>query len=143
VSPSLTPDAEEHLVQQCLAARERAYAPYSKFFVGAALLCADGSVVLGCNVENVSYGLCLCAERTAVSAAVSQGKREFTAIAVSTASSPPSPPCGMCRQVLAEFAPDIPIVMVNTAGERLKATLAEIFPGTFTPALLASGPERA
>jgi cytidine deaminase len=126
-------------VQDCLTARGLAYAPYSRFLVGAALLCDDDTVVLGCNVENVSYGLCICAERTAVAAAVSQGKRGFKAIAVSTASSPPSPPCGMCRQVLAEFAPDLPIVMANTSGERLRATLSEIFPGTFTPALLKSG----
>lgn len=126
-------------MEAALRARERAWAPYSRFLVGAALLCEDGSIVEGCNVENVSYGLCLCAERTAVGTAVASGRRRFAAIAIATASSPPSPPCGMCRQVLAEFCPDLPIVCVNTAGERLRTTLREIFPGTFTAELLQSG----
>lgn len=122
-----------------LRARGRAWAPYSRFLVGAALLCEDGTVVEGCNVENVSYGLCICAERTAVAAAVASGRRRFAAIAIATGSSPPSPPCGMCRQVLAEFCDDLPIVCVNPEGERSRTTLRAIFPGTFTAELLQSG----
>lgn len=127
------------MVDVSLQAREKAWAPYSRFLVGAALLCDDGTVVPGCNVENASYGLCVCAERTAVCAAVASGRRRFVGIAVATGSSPPSPPCGMCRQVLAEFCEDLPIVCVNPDGERVRTSLTKIFPGTFTSALLASG----
>lgn len=134
---------EDELVDAALRARGRAWAPYSRFLVGAALLCEDGTVVEGCNVENVSYGLCICAERTAVAAAVASGRRRFAAIAIATGSSPPSPPCGMCRQVLAEFCEDLPIVCVNPEGERSRTTLRAIFPGTFTAELLQSGQAEA
>ena len=136
---SLPRKLEATLVDAAVRARARAYAPYSRFKVGAALLCADGTVVTGCNVENASYGLCICAERTAVAAAVAAGHTRFRAIAVATGSAPPSPPCGMCRQVLVEFAPDMPIVLVGKGGARARTTLKRLFPGTFTPALLASG----
>lgn len=139
VTAKLRRKDEDTLVEIALRARERAYAPYSRFLVGAALRCADGAVIEGCNVENASYGLCVCAERNAVGAAVAAGRREFTAIAIATASDPPSPPCGMCRQVLAEHARDLPIILVNTAGTRVRTTLQRLFPGTFTPAQLASG----
>ncbi|MBM4279830.1 MAG: cytidine deaminase [Deltaproteobacteria bacterium] len=127
---------------QALAARRRAYAPYSHFLVGAALLCDDGAVIEGCNVENASYGLCICAERTAVAAAVAQGRRHFRAVAIATASTPPATPCGMCRQVLAEFTPpngDIDILLVNDAGARVRTTLRALFPGIFDMAQLQSG----
>jgi cytidine deaminase len=137
--PRLSRAREDLLVDAALRARERAWAPYSRFAVGAALLCDDGSLVEGCNVENVSYGLCICAERTAVAAAVAAGRRRFSAIAIATASTPPSPPCGMCRQVLAEFCSDLPIVCVNPDGERVRTTLQRIFPGNFTAELLRSG----
>lgn len=130
---------EDSLVDAALRARLRAYAPYSQFLVGAALLADDGTVVDGCNVENASYGLCICAERTAISAAVSQGHLGVTAIAIATGSSPPSPPCGMCRQVLAEFSADAAIILVNPAGARVRTSLKKIFPGTFTKALLEKG----
>ena len=126
----------DSLVPQALAARERAYAPYSNFLVGAALLGRSGTVYRGCNVENATYGLCICAERTAIVSAVAQGEREFEGIVVATSSSPPSPPCGLCRQMLAEFAPDIPILLVNTAGESSRTTLSAIFPHSFTKAFL-------
>ena len=133
----------DDLVVQALAARQRAYAPYSRFLVGAALLCDDGTVVAGCNVENASYGLCICAERTAVVAAVAGGRRHFKAIASAPASSPPAAPCGMCRQVLAEFlsgdSDDLAIALVNDRGERSDTTLRAIFPGIFDPRQLASG----
>ena len=143
--PRLTKKLEDALVAEALLARASAYAPYSRFLVGAALLCADGTVVRGCNVENASYGLCICAERTAVSTAVALGKlgtlgkANFRAIAIATSSRPPSPPCGMCRQFLAEFAPAIDIVLVNDRGARRRTTLKKLFPGTFTSALLRSG----
>lgn len=139
-SPSLP--SEDQLVERALRARERAYAPYSRFLVGAALLCADGTIIDGCNVENVSYGLCICAERTAVASAVALGHRQFRAIAVSTASTPPAAPCGMCRQVLAEFVADgndLPIVLVNPEGQRLRTSIRALLPGAFTGQQLSSG----
>ena len=132
----------DDLVPRALAARARAYAPYSRFLVGAALRCDDGTVIEGVNVENASYGLCICAERTAVAAAVALGHQRFTHIAIATASTPPSPPCGMCRQVLAEFlAPgeDLPIALVNDKGDRTDTTLRAIFPGIFDAAQLKTG----
>ena len=126
----------EALIPDALAARGRAYAPYSHFLVGAALLGANGKVYTGCNVENATYGLCICAERTAIVQAVNAGEQKFAGIVIATSSSPPSPPCGMCRQFLAEFATDLPILLVNDIGERLHVTLAEIFPHSFTRAFL-------
>lgn len=132
---------DEELVARALAMRARAYAPYSRFTVGASLRCADGTVVDGCNVENASYGLCICGERTAVSAAVAQGHQRFTQIAVATGASPPASPCGMCRQVLAEFAVDgdIDVVLVNDAGERVVTSVRALLPLSFHHAQLTSG----
>lgn len=138
VSP-LPKDQEDALCAAALTARDRAYAPYSNFRVGAALLTADGTVLVGCNVENASYGLCLCAERTAVAGAVATGHRHFTAIAIATGSSPPSPPCGMCRQVLAEFAAELPVYLVNPNGDRVCVMLSQLFPSSFDRALLSAG----
>ena len=135
----VSPETEEQLVAAARAVRARAYAPYSSFQVGAALLCEDGGVVSGCNVENASYGLCVCAERNAINTAVALGKRKFTAIASATASVPPSPPCGMCRQVLSELAPGIEIVLVNDNDDRIRTTIDALLPGAFSPAQLASG----
>lgn len=115
------------------AAREataRAYAPYSNFPVGAALLAADGRLFVGVNVENASYGLTICAERSALAAAVSAGVRDFRALAVVAEEA--VPPCGACRQVLAEFAPDLPIYLVALAGDDYIATdLGTLFPEAF------------
>ena len=134
---------DRDLATRALAARQRAYAPYSNFLVGAALLCDDGTVVEGCNVENASYGLCICAERTAVAAAVASGKRHFKRITIATAASPPAPPCGMCRQVLAEFLDgaddDLHITLLNDRGEQTVTTLRAIFPGIFDMKQLESG----
>lgn len=120
------------LVDTARAMRERAYAPYSKFTVGAALLCEDGTIVPGCNVENVSYGLTNCAERVAIGAAIAQGRRAFRAIAVAGPTAHPLTPCGACRQVLAEFGPDLVVICVAPDGSRLTLTTRELLPHAFT-----------
>lgn len=122
---------EQELIRMAHKAREKAYAPYSKFKVGAALLTKSDRVYTGANVENRSFGLTVCAERSAVSAAVGDGEREFVAIVVSSTSRPPVPPCGACRQVLMEFSGDIKVIMVNAAGDRKIRTVAELLPEPF------------
>ena len=109
---------------------DTAYIPYSKFRVGAALLCEDGSVVMGCNVENRSYGLTVCAERNAVFAAVAKGKRRFIALAISTPDSvEPVGPCGACRQVLSEFmSPDAPVRFAGSGSKQVNTTIGELLP---------------
>jgi cytidine deaminase len=126
----LEPDLIEQLIPAAEAARDNAYAPYSRYQVGAALVTADGRIFSGCNVENASFGLSLCAERNAVAAAVAAGAREFRALAVVTDSSPPAAPCGACRQVLSEFG-SFPVLLVNSAGERHATTVAELQPRPF------------
>jgi cytidine deaminase len=124
------------LVAAARAARERAYAPYSGFRVGAALLTDGGEVVTGVNVENASYGLAICAERVAVAAAVARGHRRFEAIAVAGPGVDPVTPCGACRQVLREFprGVDLEVLCAGEAGERLLATtLGELLPHSFGP----------
>lgn len=122
------------LVRLALEARRRAYAPYSRFRVGAALLLADGEVVLGANVENASYGLTVCAERVAVQAAVASGKRKFAALAV--ASGPGASLCGACRQVLREFAPEIEIHLADETGRFRSVRLPDLLPDSFGPETL-------
>ncbi len=121
----------DRLTAAARAAREKAYAPYSNFKVGAALLTREGEVFVGCNVENRSFGLCVCAERTAVGNAVSAGFREYRALVVATQASPPAPPCGMCRETLQEFAPDLVLRLVNENGEVRERQLADLFPEPF------------
>jgi len=116
------------LIAQAQAARERAYAPYSHFAVGAALLARDGRVFTGCNVENASYGLTVCAERVAIFKAVSEGCRDFAAIAVVTATG--ATPCGACRQVLVEFGVD-QIIVARSNGSYATFTLDELVPQAF------------
>ena len=123
----MSPDS---LLERAAGARRAAYAPYSGFTVGAALLCEDGSVYTGSNVENASLGLTTCAERTAVFAAVHDGHRTFTAVAISTGGPTPAAPCGACRQVLAEFAPDIR-VFSEAGGVRREWSLSELHPDPF------------
>lgn len=116
------------LLEAAWAVRENAYAPYSDFSVGAALLASDGRVFCGCNSENLSFGLTICAERAAVCAAISAGVREFLAVAIVSHSREPVSPCGACRQVLAEFAPDLEICSSNQDGVVFRANLAELLP---------------
>ncbi|HTN51557.1 MAG TPA: cytidine deaminase [Anaeromyxobacter sp.] len=113
------------------AVRRRAYAPYSRFRVGAAVA-AGGRIHFGCNVENASYGLTLCAERSAAAAAVAAGARRIEAVAVASGTSPPTPPCGMCLQTLAELAgPGLPVVLLGARGGRVETTLGELLPRAF------------
>jgi len=127
----------EKLFAAAHAAREQAHAPYSKFRVGAALWLADGSIVPGANVENASYGLSMCAERNAVGRAVLEGKARPFAVAIVADSASPVPPCGMCRQVLAEFAGmELPVRSRNLAGIESRYTLGELLPHAFTKSFL-------
>jgi cytidine deaminase len=121
----------ENLIAKAMEAREKAYVPYSRFAVGAALLGKSGRVYTGCNVENASYGLTICAERAAVFKAVSEGEHDFEAIAVVTEKG--VTPCGACRQVLMEFGEDIQVIVANGAGEYRAFTLRELLPEAFTP----------
>ena len=120
----------DELLASARKAAEFAYAPYSKFRVGAALLAADGTVVTGCNVENRSFGLTVCAERNAVFKAVSAGLRSYRALAVSTPDSQlPVGPCGACRQVLSEFmAPDSPVIFAGSGKDRVTTSIGVLYP---------------
>ncbi len=120
------------LIEISKKAQEFAYVHYSKFKVGAALLCRDGSVYTGCNIENATYGATNCAERTAVFKAVSEGKREFDAIAITSSGKDLTFPCGICRQVLAEFSPEIKVILEDEKGELHTFTLSELLPHSFT-----------
>ena len=136
VPPAPAPEAATDPALEALAcsAQRRAYAPYSKFRVGAAVR-VSGAVFEGANIENASYGLGICAERTAAFAAVLAGAHRLEAVAVCTDASPPSSPCGACRQVLLEFAPDptaVTVVAVNPQGERRTWTLAQLIPDGFS-----------
>lgn len=121
----------ESLLAQAAEARKAAYVPYSHFAVGAALRSVDGTVYTGCNVENASYGLTICAERNAVAHAVAKGARSFDVIAVVTENG--VTPCGACRQVLAEFGPGMAVIVADAAGNRETYGMAELLPAAFTP----------
>jgi cytidine deaminase len=131
---TLTSQETDHLFDLAAKAREAAYVPYSHFAVGAALRAEDGRIYTGCNVENASYGLTMCAERNAVAHAVAEGARRFDAVAVVTENG--VTPCGACRQVLAEFGPEMTVVVSDTAGNRIVYSIADLLPAAFTPAHL-------
>jgi cytidine deaminase len=120
------------LVDEARKARENAVAPFSKFKVGAALRTAEGKVYRGCNVENCTYGLTVCAERVALLTALAAGERKFTAVAVVTQSEEPSTPCGPCRQLMWEYCGDIDVTLANLAGQRVEYKLSTLFPHPFS-----------
>ena len=122
----------ESLVQAAIEARRNAHAPYSNFPVGAAIECSDGTVFTGCNVENLSFGLTMCAERVAVGAAVAAGHRDFLCVAVVAETNGPISPCGACRQVLAEFHPSLPIISSTLDGKTEEFVLDQLLPRAST-----------
>jgi cytidine deaminase len=136
VKNSVLSAEEQQLIAAALAARKLAYAPYSKFLVGAAVLAKSGEIFSGCNVENASYGLTICAERSAIFTAVSAGHREFVAVAIATAGG--HFPCGACRQVLTEFSDDMPVLLVDAddSTKVIEASLKPLLPGKFDGAIL-------
>lgn len=119
------------LVAAALAARQHAYAPFSKFQVGAALEDCDGRVWTGCNIENATYGLTVCAERVAVFKAVSEGARKFKRVAIAADTECPTPPCGACRQILWEFCGDVEVILANPRGATETFRLRDLFPRPF------------
>ena len=121
------------LKERALAAMDRAYAPYSNFHVGAALLGGDGSITEACNVENAAFPAGTCAERAAVASAVARGVRTFRKLVIATNAPDPTPPCGMCRQALIEFAPELEIVSITRAGKESHWRLADLLPEAFSP----------
>jgi cytidine deaminase len=134
------------LVAEARAVRGNAYAPYSEYKVGAALVTESGAVFTGCNVENASYGGTICAERSAICAMIAAGERAPVAIAVATGGATPGSPCGICRQVLREFARDIPVALVAEDAKgrvrRRDTTLAKLLPDAFDGSALTKGPKR-
>ncbi|MBW7885219.1 MAG: cytidine deaminase [Caldilineaceae bacterium] len=124
----------EELVAAALDARARAYAPYSHYLVGAAVLAGDGTIIQGCNVENAAYPATICAERVALSAAVAQGRREFVALAVATRDG--GAPCGTCRQVMAELGPEMAVYIADEHGAYRTTSVRELLPDSFGPASL-------
>jgi cytidine deaminase len=124
--------AAPDLIKEATKAREHASAPFSKFKVGAALRTRGGKVFHGCNVENCTYGLTVCAERVALLSAIAAGEREFDAIAVVTQSDEPGTPCGPCRQLMWEYCGDIPVTIANLKGKRIEYQLSELLPHPFS-----------
>src|SRR5712692_5150753 len=126
----------ETLIAAARQARENAHAPYSNFRVGAALRANSGRVYMGCNVENATYGLTVCAERVAIFKAISEGERGFDAIAVVTHTDVLTPPCGACRQIIWEFCGDIPVILCNLHGKRESVQMCDLFPRAFDGSFL-------
>jgi cytidine deaminase len=127
---------EQELIDAARAAREKAYAPYSKFRVGAALRTKSGKIIQGCNIENATLGLTLCAERVAIFKAISEGEREFDAIAVVCDTEILTPPCGSCRQIIWEFCGDIPVTLANLKGKVERETAGSLLPRPFDRSFL-------
>jgi cytidine deaminase len=126
----------DRLVAAAREARERAWAPYSRFKVGAAIETADGAIITGCNVENASYGLTICAERVAMFKAIAEGHRLFVRIAVVADTEAPTSPCGACRQVLWEFGPDLEVILANLTTITGHHRMADLLPHPFSGRLL-------
>ena len=124
-------DTNKKLIEAAVKARENARAPFSRFKVGAALAAKNGKIFTGCNVENASYGLTMCAERVAVFKAVSEGESEFASIAVAADTEELTPPCGPCRQIIWEFCGDIPVTMANLKGKTETVKMSELLPRAF------------
>ena len=118
-------------IKEAEKARKRAYTPYSKFKVGAAVLSVDGEIFTGCNIENASFGLAVCAERVAIFKAISEGSTKFEAVAVIGDTDKPCSPCGACRQVISEFGEDIPLIMANLKGDVKIKKIKELLPEAF------------
>lgn len=132
-SDPLSAPLRRRLEKAARAAAKASYSPYSKFPVGAAILCDSGKIFTGCNVENASYGLCNCAERTAIFTATATGERVVTAVVVYTPTAIPSSPCGACRQVINEFGPDALVISVCDGDSRIETTLSALLPAAFGP----------
>jgi cytidine deaminase len=126
----------EKLLEAARSVRLRAHAPFSRFLVGAALETGDGQIVTGCNVENATYGLTVCAERVAVFKAISEGHRTFTRVAIVADTQAPTPPCGACRQILWEFGGDLEVILANLTTEKGRHRLAALLPLAFDARLL-------
>lgn len=123
--------SDEKLIESAVSARENAHAPFSNFKVGASLLTETGEIITGCNIENATYGLTLCAERTAIFKAISEGKNKFQKIAVVADTENLTPPCGACRQIIWEFCGDIEVVLANLKGTTKTFQMRELFPNAF------------
>lgn len=121
------------LTEAAWRASRNAYVPYSRFRVGAAVMCSSGRVFAGCNIENASYGGTICAERVALTKAISEGEREFEHLVVVAENAEPTSPCGICRQFMAEFGLSMPVTMVGASGKSMTMTVAELLPAAFTP----------
>jgi cytidine deaminase len=132
-----TTAAGQRLLEAAGAARQHAYAAFSNFRVGAALETSDGKILTGCNVENATYGLTICAERVAVFKAISEGYRSFTRVAVVADTAEPTPPCGACRQILWEFGGDLEVILGNLSGEKARYRLKDLLPHPFDARLLS------
>jgi cytidine deaminase len=133
----MIPHETDPLYAAARQARDRAHAPFSHFRVGAALETADGQIVTGCNVENATYGLTICAERVAVFKAMSEGHRQFRRIVILADTAEPTPPCGACRQILWEFGGDLEIILANLDGEKARFHLKDLLPHPFDARFLA------
>lgn len=127
---------KQKLKQAAIDALEYAYAPYSKFKVGAALITASGKIFTGCNVEVSSFGLTICAERVAIFKAISEGERDFTSIAIVAETEAYCPPCGACRQVIADFSPKMEIILINKNGQIKTTSIQELLPEAFSDSFL-------
>lgn len=142
-NPWIAPKEKKRLIAAAVQARSLAYAPYSGFAVGAALMASDGRIFTGCNVENASYGATRCAEQTAFVKAVSEGVRRIEAVAVVADGDEVCAPCGVCRQMLAEFGTQVWVIMANTRGESAVASLEALLPNAFTGERLQAKEEQS